>query len=88
MTVPLIDTSKPAVALQPVGGPKGKLNSVDLKKIGIGLGVALIGATVTYAGQVVGDIDLGPTWTPFVVALATALVNSLRKLLDAPRSTL
>lgn len=57
------------------------LNSVDLKKIGKGALVAMAGALLTYAVQVVGQINFGVN-TPLVVAVFGIIVNALSKVLD------
>ena len=57
------------------------LGKIDFKKIGIGAGIAMTGALLTYLTQVVGGLDLGE-WTPIVVAVWSIIVNALRKILD------
>lgn len=59
---------------------KFTLSGFDWKKIGIGLLIALGGATLTYVQETIPHLDFG-TWTPFVVALNSALVNVLKKYL-------
>lgn len=56
------------------------LNKDDLKKLLKGLGVAVGGAVVTYLASAITQIDFG-SWTPFVVALSSVLVNAARKFL-------
>ena len=78
----LIDTSKPLTVPQEVGGPRGALNSVDFKKLAVGLFVAVLGAALTYVTEAIGSVDLGEVWTPVVVVGWGLIVNTLRKLLD------
>lgn len=59
---------------------KFTLNSQDLKKVGIGAGVAMSGALLTYLTSVIGDIDFG-TWTPIAVSVFSILANIARKWL-------
>lgn len=60
------------------------LGKIDIKKIGVGAGIAVAGALLTYLTQVVTDMDLGE-WTPIVVAVWSIIVNALRKILDGVR---
>lgn len=60
---------------------KYSLNKEDLMKIGVGALVALAGALLTYVSDVITEIDFGDM-TPFVVALASILVNVGRKFLQ------
>lgn len=55
-------------------------NNDDLKSIGVGAGIAVTGAVLTYAADVVGNFDFGQ-WTPLVVALFSVLANAVRKWL-------
>lgn len=57
---------------------KYSLNSTDLKKIGVGAGVAAGGALLTYLTQVIGQVDFG-AYGPIVMALFSVLVNIARK---------
>jgi len=59
---------------------KYSLNSADLKKIGIGLGVAVSGAVLTYFTELIPSVDFG-AWTPVVVAGFSVVVNVVRKFL-------
>jgi hypothetical protein len=58
----------------------GTLNQDDLKKLGIGLLVAVGGAILTYLESSVPTIDFG-AWTPIVVSLNSVIVNIGRKWL-------
>lgn len=64
-----------------MGSKKYSLNKEDLRKIGIGLGVALSGALLTYIAEIVPNIDFGQ-FTPIVVVIASVLVNTGRKYLS------
>lgn len=46
-------------------------------KIGKGALIAMAGALVVYIPEAVSSVEWG-TWTPFVVAVASILVNALR----------
>ncbi len=58
----------------------GKLDKENLKKIGVGALIALGGALITYAADVVQIINFGE-YTPFVVATVGILINIVRKVL-------
>lgn len=60
---------------------KYTFNQEDLIKIGVGAIVALLGALLTYAAQVVGQVDFG-SYTPVVVALSAILINAARKFVE------
>lgn len=60
------------------GSNRFSLNAYDLKKVGIGLLVALAGAALTYFSEVITQIDFG-SWTPIVVAGFSVLANIVRK---------
>jgi len=51
------------------------------KKIGIGLGVAMVGAGLVYLAQVLVGLNAG-AWTPVLVAVASVLANIGRKWLE------
>ena len=59
---------------------KFTLISLDWKKIGIGAGVAVGGALLTYLAELIPTIDFG-AYTPLAVALLGVLVNIGRKYL-------
>jgi hypothetical protein len=64
---------------------KYRLNIEDAHKILTGLLVAMAGAGITYAVDTVGMMDFGE-YTPFVVAVASVLVNIARKFLAGYRA--
>jgi hypothetical protein len=57
-----------------------KLDNVDAKKLLKGLGVAVVGAGLTYLTSWITDQDFG-TATPMIVAGFGFLANFVRKLL-------
>ena len=59
---------------------KYQLNGIDLRKLGTGLMIAVIGATLTYLEDQIPGIDFG-NFTPVVVALNSVIVNVGRKFL-------
>lgn len=61
-----------------VTSPKYQLTLDDLKKLGTGLGIALLGAALTYLTEQIPNIDFGQ-WTPLVVAFWSVIVNTARK---------
>lgn len=60
------------------GSKRFQLNSTDVKKILVGLGVALAGAALTYISSVITSVDFG-SWTPIVVAAFSVVANVVRK---------
>ena len=54
------------------------LNSMDWQKIGVGAGVAMAGALLTYLTPIVTGLDLGAS-TPIVVAIWSIVTNIVRK---------
>ncbi len=54
-------------------------NKIQLKKIAIGAGIAMLGAGLTYLSEIAAQIDFGD-WTPIVTAVFAIGVNTLRKL--------
>ena len=60
---------------------KYSLIKEDLKRIGIGLGVALLGALATYLQDAIPSIDFG-AYTPLAVAINSVIVNIIRKFID------
>ncbi len=60
---------------------KYTLNKDDVERIGMGALVALGGAGLTYASQVLTQSDFGQ-WTPIVVVVAGVAINAGRKYLD------
>jgi len=63
-----------------VTSPKYQLTVDDFKKLGTGLGIALLGAGLTYLTEQIPNIDFGQ-WTPIVVAFWSVVVNTVRKWL-------
>lgn len=53
----------------------------DLKKIGIGAGVAISGALLTYVSETLTQIDFGE-WTPIVVSVWSIVANMVRKFIS------
>ena len=65
-----------------VTSPKYQLTIDDLKKLGTGLGIALLGAALTYLTEQIPNIEFGQ-WTAIVVAFWSVVVNTVRKWLTA-----
>jgi hypothetical protein len=59
---------------------KFSLINLDWEKIGVGAGVAIGGALLTYTAELIPMIDFGD-YTPLVVALLGILINIGRKYL-------
>ncbi|MDA2921705.1 hypothetical protein MYX07_00380 [Patescibacteria group bacterium AH-259-L07] len=59
---------------------KYSLNSIDWKKIGTGLLIALGGAFATYLEELIPSIDF-QSFTPLVVAINSIIINTIRKFL-------
>lgn len=57
-----------------------QLNKEDLKRIGIGALVALVGALLTYLETLIPSVDFG-VYTPVAVAVNSILANAVRKYL-------
>jgi hypothetical protein len=57
------------------GSPRFKLNKEDLKKIGKGGIIAVLGAVLTYGSEVILNLDLGNK-TAIVTAVWSILVNA------------
>jgi len=64
--------------------PKYSINKDDLKSIARGGLIAIGGALVTYAIEILPKINFGD-YTPIVVALISILLNSARKYLSVTR---
>lgn len=60
------------------------LSKEDWLSIGRGLGVAMIGAGLTYLAEAIPHIDFGE-WTPVVVIFCSVAVNVARKWLSDTR---
>jgi len=59
---------------------KYTLNSIDWKKILTGLGIALLGAFITYLQELIPSIDFGP-YSPIAMSINSVIINFLRKWL-------
>lgn len=62
------------------GSKRWKLNSIDWKKVAVGAGVAIGGAVLTYAQEILTQIDFGQ-YTEIVMAVNSILLNICRKWL-------
>ncbi len=51
------------------------------KKVLVGAGIAMAGAGLTYLTETIPNVDFG-TYTPYVTAVFSVLVNVLRKALE------
>ncbi len=60
---------------------KYNLNTTDLKKIGVGALMAIIGALLTFLTETLGEIDLGQ-WTPIIVSGWSVFANLIRKFIS------
>jgi len=60
--------------------PKWQIIGKDLQSLGIGLGVTLAGAGITYLTEYFAKADYGE-YTPIIVAVWALIANVLRKLL-------
>lgn len=54
------------------------LNKEDLKKIGTGALMAILGALLTYITETIGQVDF-KDYTPLVVAVWSIIANVIRK---------
>ena len=61
---------------------KFELNKKDLKKIGKGVLIALGGALLTYATDIIPLVEWGE-WKPVIVAFSSILINAGWKLLKS-----
>lgn len=61
--------------------PRWRINTNELKRVGLGLLIALGGAGLTYLEEQIPTLDFG-AWLPMVVALNSGLVNFGRKFLS------
>jgi len=57
---------------------KYSLVKEDLKRVGVGALVAILGALATYFEQTIPNIDFN-AYTPLVVAINSVVVNVIRK---------
>ena len=62
------------------------INKEDLKKLGKGLLIAVLGAALTYGSEWMSGANFG-SWTPMVVAGWSVAVNFLRKFIVSNQST-
>ncbi len=58
--------------------PRFTLSKTDLNKIAAGAVVAVLGALLTYAADLLPNVDFGE-YTPIVVALLSIAINAGRK---------
>lgn len=63
---------------------KFSLNSIDFKKLGIGLLIALLGALATYLQETIPGIDFGQ-YTLIVGAINSVVINFIRKFISETR---
>jgi len=54
------------------------LDGADLRKLGTGLLIALVGAVATFLSEVATSLDFG-LWSPFISMGISVLVNAIRK---------
>lgn len=66
--------------MKQVFSPNWTLIKQDLKKLGIGAGIAVLGALATYLQETIPGIDFG-VYTGIVVAANSVLVNAIRKFI-------
>lgn len=59
-------------------GNSFSLSKEDLKKLGMGMLIAISGAVLTYGTEWVSDTSFG-LWTPLIVAGWSVAANMLRK---------
>lgn len=64
--------------------PKYKLNTTDLKKIGVNGILVGVGATLAYFAGHLGELDLG-IWAPLVVPAVTGLIDAAVKWVTAKK---
>ena len=57
-----------------------RLDSIDFKKIGIGLGVAVLGALATYLEELIPSVNF-QEYTAIAVAINSVIVNAIRKFI-------
>jgi hypothetical protein len=57
------------------------LNLIDWKKLGIGLGIALLGTLATYLEEMIPNIDFGQ-YTLIIGAVNSLIVNTIRKFIS------
>ena len=60
------------------GSPRFSLNLLELRKVGKGLLIALIGAALTYLSAYMSGADFG-MYTPLVVAVWSVVTNFVQK---------
>ena len=56
---------------------------IDWKKIGIGAGVAVSGAVLTYIAQIIPTLEIPAAYLPIITALLAVLTNIVRKWASA-----
>lgn len=67
---------------------QGYLNRADWKKIGKGALIAIGGAVVTYLQTAIPNMEIGPTWTPLLMAANSVLVNIALKAAEGQKRSL
>jgi len=68
------------MANEPKGSPRWAMSDEDWSKVWKGLLIAAGGAALTYIEQLLPTVNFG-NWTPVAVAINSAIVNLLRKLI-------
>jgi hypothetical protein len=62
------------------GSPGFSLNLLELRKVGKGLLIALIGAALTYLSEYMSGADFG-MYTPVIVAVWSVVTNFVQKFI-------
>ena len=65
--------------------PRFRLNDNDVKKIGTGLVLAIAGAVITFFVENTANMNLGE-YAPFVAAIASVVLNIIRKYVKGDKS--
>lgn len=59
------------------------MKNMEWKKIGVGAGVAMVGAGLTYLVELVPTLNIPDAYLPLVVALLSVAANVVRKYASA-----